>query len=59
MTQGRAIIARLKKRPHTYLEMLMLGVSVCPWKRVYESLREGERIVKATNRRGLITWSVK
>lgn len=58
MSQGRKIIAHLKKRPHTYLQMLMLGISVCPWLRVTESLREGEFLFKRKNRRGLITWMV-
>lgn len=56
-TQGRALIERLKRKPHTYLEMLRYGISVCPWKRVKESLKEGEQLV--TSRRGeLKTWRV-
>lgn len=57
-TQGRQIIAALRKRPLTYMQMLMLGVSTCPQKRVMESLREGERLSKLKNARGLVTWFV-
>ena len=58
-TQGRLLIAALKRKPHTYMDMLRHGVSVSPWKRVLESLREGETLVKTKNKRGLITWSVR
>lgn len=58
MTQGRQLIERLKRKPYTAMEMLQLGISVCPWKRVAESLKTGERIVKGTNKRGLTTWRV-
>lgn len=57
MSQGRRLIAHLKRKPHTYLEMLRYGISVCPWKRVKESLQAGEQLV--TGRRGdLKTWRV-
>ena len=35
-TQGALIVEALKARPHTHMEMLGLGVSTCPWKRVSE-----------------------
>jgi hypothetical protein len=59
MTQGRFLIGRLKRKPHTYLEMLRYGVSTAPWKRCAESLRNGERIIKGRNKRGLVTWAVR
>ena len=59
MTQGRFLIKQLRKKPHTYMGMLMYCVSVSPWKRVRESLRADERLVKATNREGLTTWRVR
>lgn len=58
MTQGRQIIAALKRKPHTYMEMLMLGVSVSPWKRAVESLREGEKLIKHVHRDGRMRWFV-
>jgi hypothetical protein len=58
-TQGRRIIARLKRKPMTYLEMNMLGISVSPQKRVMESLRGGERVIKGVDKRGRTTWRVK
>lgn len=59
MNQGRRLINILKREPMTYLEMLMLGISVCPWKRIKEQLRDDEKLVKKTNHEGLIVWSVK
>lgn len=60
-TQGACIVARLLKRPHTYGQMLALGVSTCPHKRVAEYLRghAGLALVKATGRDGLIRWSIR
>ena len=62
-TQGRALIAALKRRPMTYMELLALGLSVCPWKRVSESLRPDEKLVKGKRYiqpgQYLTTWSVK
>lgn len=57
-TQGRLLIAALKRKPHTYMEMLSHGVSISPWRRVAESLRADEAVVKGFNKRGLITWRV-
>lgn len=59
-TQGMRLVRALKRKPHTYMEMLMLGVSVCPWKRLRETLRHmpGVELVKGTNRAGLTTWRV-
>ena len=57
-SQGRRIIRHLRKKPHTYMEMLMLGISVCPQKRVVEAMRDGEIIVKG-KRNGLVTWAVR
>ena len=57
-TQGRRIIAALKRKPMTYLEMHRLGVSTCPHKRVSEQLREDEQIVKARGTDGLVRWRV-
>lgn len=57
-TQGRELISRLKRQPMTYMEMLRLGLSVCPWKRVAESLKPSERIKKGRDKRNRITWRV-
>lgn len=58
MTQGRRLIAHLRRKPHTYMDMLRYGLSVCPWRRVQESLKADERLVKSKNQRGLTTWRV-
>jgi hypothetical protein len=57
-TQGRRLIAMLKRRAMTYLEMNLTGISVCPQKRVAECLRDDERIVKATGPDGRLRWRV-
>lgn len=46
-TQGRKLIFALKRRGMTTLEMLQLGISVCPWRRVTEALKEGEQLIKS------------
>jgi hypothetical protein len=45
MTQGRKLISALKRKPYTYMEMLSLGISVCPWKRVREALKDDEDVL--------------
>jgi hypothetical protein len=57
-THGRQLIAHLKRKPHTYLEMLRYGISVAPWMRVLESLRPDEQIKKGRDSRNRITWKV-
>lgn len=57
MTQGRQLIAALKRRAMTYGDMQRLGISTSPQKRIVEALRADEQIVKG-ERRGLVTWRV-
>lgn len=59
MTQGRRLIEALKRRPFTYLEMQMLGISTSPQKRVVESLYANERIIKTKGHDGLVRWRVR
>lgn len=56
-TQGRTLIVYLKRKPHTYMEMLRYGLSTSPWRRVLECLQPGERLVKDL-RGDLVTWRV-
>ena len=58
LTQGRRLIALLKRRPMTYGDMQATGISTSPQKRVIETLRDDERLIKATNGAGLVTWRV-
>jgi hypothetical protein len=62
LSQGRRLIAHLRRKPHTYLEMQSLGISTSPQKRVVEALRENEQIVKGKRHMGgsryLTTWRV-
>lgn len=57
-TQGRALIERLKRKPHTYMDMLRYGISTSPWKRIREALGMDEQLLKVENRQGLVTWRV-
>ena len=58
-TQGRLVIAELKRQPHTYRQMLNLGMGNSPWKRVAETLDESkEALVKSTGADGLVRWRV-
>ena len=59
MTQGRRLIELLKRRPMTYLEMHLTGISTSPQKRVVECLREDEFIVKLKRPDGLVCWRVR
>jgi hypothetical protein len=43
-TQGRRLIAILKRRGMTMMDLIQTGISVCPWKRIAESLKPGERL---------------
>jgi len=57
-TQGRQLIEILKKRGMTNMEILKLGISTCPWKRIDESLQRGEKLTKHKNDRGLNVYRV-
>ena len=57
-TQGRRLIALLKRKPMTYMQMLSTGISTAPWKRVVETIGPKEELIKATNRDGLTVWYV-
>jgi hypothetical protein len=63
LTQGQIIVRALRRRSMTYMEMMQLGVSVCPWKRVGEALRldPALRLVKGKRKQGgleLVTWRI-
>lgn len=57
-TQGRLLIRALKQRPHTYLQMLAHGISTSPWRRVLESLRDDEQLLKTPGKDRLVRWRV-
>jgi len=58
-TQGRRLIAMLKRRGMTTMDMLRTEISVSPWRRITESLTADERLVKAKNKRGLTVYRVR
>jgi hypothetical protein len=45
-TQGRKLIALLKKRGMSTLELQLTGLSTCPWKRLVEQLKPSEQLLK-------------
>ena len=57
-TQGRLVIAALKRKPHTYADMLALRVGLSPWKRASECLHDHEQIIRAKGKDGLVRWRV-
>jgi hypothetical protein len=58
-TQGRRLIALLKRRSYTGLQLNMLAISVSWWRRVDESLKPGEVLLKVKGRDGLLRYSVR
>lgn len=64
LTQTQRLLRHLRRRPHTSMELIMYGISVCPWARLRDGeasrhLKPGERIVRKVNGRGLVCWSVE
>ena len=57
-TQGRRLIALLKRKSMTYGDMHALGISTSPQKRVMETLRDDERVIKTKDASGLTRWRV-
>jgi hypothetical protein len=57
-TQGRQLIALLKERPMTTMELLSTGISTCPWKRIREQMPDGWKIQASKNDRGLNVYRV-
>lgn len=59
ITQGDKIARALKRTGHTYMEMLWLGYSVAPWRRVQEWLnKRPEWELRKGMRGSLVTWRV-
>lgn len=50
-TQGRQLIALLKKRGMTTMELQQTWLSTCPWKRIAEQLTEKEQLIKTKRER--------
>lgn len=62
-TQGKCLIAALRRRAMTYGEMLTLGLGLSPWKRVMEALKFFPHLTVQKGRRKvgddwLTTWRV-
>jgi hypothetical protein len=56
--QGRRLIALLKRRPMTTMQLLATGISVCPWKRCAECLHDGEQLIHSKRSDGLNVYRV-
>jgi hypothetical protein len=57
-TQGQQLVAALKKRWMSYSDMIALGVSLCPWKRIPGAIPADHELKKRENSRGLVEWRV-
>ena len=59
-TQGALLAECLKKRRHTYMQMLGHGVSTCPWKRVQEwcDRNPAWMVQPGKDAKGNTTWRV-
>lgn len=57
-TQGRRIIAMLKRRALTSMQILQTGISTCWWKRLAETIQDGEALVATKGRDGLNRYRV-
>lgn len=58
-SQGRILINALKRRGMTTMEMIHYVGSVCPWRRLAESLKANEELTSSKNNRGLNVYRVK
>jgi hypothetical protein len=56
--QGRRLIALLKRRSYSSMELLQTGVSVCWWKRVAECLEPHETLYSVKGVDGLLRYKV-
>ena len=57
-SQGRRLIALLKRRSYTSMQLLQTGISVCWWKRVSETLADHETLFSVKGRDGLLRYRV-
>jgi hypothetical protein len=57
-SQGRRLIALLKRRRYSSMELLQTGISGCWWKRVGESLKPYERLDSKEAADGLLRYRV-
>jgi hypothetical protein len=57
-SQGRRLIALLKRRSYTSMQLLQTGISTCWWKRVAECLADHETLFSVKGRDGLLRYRV-
>jgi hypothetical protein len=68
-TQGALLVGHIRVFPEfhgrtpTYLDLLLLGISTCPHKRLTEpsalaALKPGERLLRGKNAQGLVTFQI-
>ena len=57
-TQGRRLIALLKRRSYSSMELLQTGISQCWWKRCSETLADHETLYSVKGRDGLLRYRV-
>jgi hypothetical protein len=63
MTQAAQLVAAIRRKPMTYLELEALRISTCPWRRLSESghrhLKPGEQIVRKAGKDGLVRIGIR
>ena len=57
-SQGRRLIALLKRRSYSNLELMMTGISTCHHKRIRECLADHETLFSVKGRDGLLRYRV-
>lgn len=58
LRQGYKMVEILKNRGLTTLELIQLGISVCPWKRVKEAMPQGWKLDKSGRKGRHIVYRV-
>jgi hypothetical protein len=62
LTQAERLAIHLRRKPMTYMDMLLTGISVSPWKRLTETsayLRANEYLEKSVNDAGRVVYRVR
>lgn len=63
-TQGRLLVEYIRQaRSASYGDLLRLGISTCPWRRLEEpsaikALRKGEKIMRDRREDGLVVFRI-
>lgn len=63
MTQADRLFALLRRRSMTYMDLILTGISVAPWKRLAEAehrlLARGEQLIRGVDKCGRRVFRVR